>query len=178
MNFLLDNRRYLPYILQNGIKRDKMGNFLLGSYTVRLDKSGRIKIPEKFRLVLEEEYGKEIFITSLTDESVQVYPLPVWEELSGVSEEAALHLQPTVRKFMLRVNRKGNQIRIDSKGRILISQTLREKAKLEDEVEVIGLSNHLEIWNKYKLDGTLEEKPLTNEDFEKIAELMPRGKPK
>jgi MraZ protein len=60
----------------------------------------------------------------------------------------------------------------------LISQTLREKAKLEDEVEVIGLSNHLEIWNKYTLDGTLEEKPLTNEDFEKIAELMPRGKPK
>lgn len=79
---------------------------------------------------------------------------------------------------MLRVNRKGNQILIDSKGRILISQTLREKAKLEDEVEVIGLSNHLEIWNKYRLDGTLEEKPLTNEDFEKIAELMPRGKPK
>jgi MraZ protein len=154
-----------------------MGNLLLGSYTVRLDKSGRIKIPEKFRIALEKEYGKNIFITSLTDESVQVYPLPVWEALSGVSEEAALHLQPTVRKFMLRVNRKGNQIRIDSKGRILISQTLREKAKLEDEVEIIGLSNHLEIWNKHKLDGTLEEKPLTNEDFEKIAELIPRGKP-
>jgi MraZ protein len=79
---------------------------------------------------------------------------------------------------MLRVNRKGNHYSIDSKGRILISQTLREKAKLEDEVEVIGLSNHLEIWNKHKLDGTLEEKPLTNEDFEKIAELMPRGKPR
>ena len=154
-----------------------MGNLLLGSYTVTLDKSGRIKIPEKFRIALEKEYGKDLFITSLTDESVQVYPLPVWEALSGVSEEASLHLQPTVRKFMLRVNRKGNQVRIDSKGRILISQTLREKAKLEDEVEVIGLSNHLEIWNKHKLDGTIEEKPLTNEDFEKIAELIPRGKP-
>ena len=178
MNFFLDNGYYLPYIWENGTKRDKMGNFLLGSYTVRLDKSGRIKIPEKFRISLEEEYGKEIFITSLTDESVQVYPLSVWEELSGVSGEGALHLQPTVRKFMLRVNRKGNHYSIDSKGRILISQTLREKAKLEDEVEVIGLSNHLEIWNKHKLDGTLEEKPLTNEDFEKIAELMPRGKPR
>jgi len=155
-----------------------MGNLLLGSYTVRFDKSGRIKIPEKFRIVLEEQYGKELFITSLTDESVQVYPLLVWERLSGVSEEGALHLQPTVRKFMLRVNRKGNYYHIDSKGRILISQALREKAKLEDEVEIIGLSNHLEIWNKYKLDGILEEKPLTNEDFEKIAELLPQGKSK
>jgi len=155
-----------------------MGNLLLGSYTVRFDKSGRIKIPEKFRIVMEEQYGKELFITSLTDESVQVYPLLVWERLSGVSEEGALHLQPTVRKFMLRVNRKGNYYHIDSKGRILISQALREKAKLEDEVEIIGLSNHLEIWNKYKLDGILEEKPLTNEDFEKIAELLPQGKSK
>jgi MraZ protein len=177
LNFFLDKGYYLSYIWENGTKRDKMGKLLLGSYTVRLDKSGRIKIPEKFRIAMEKEYGKELFITSLTDESVQVYPLPVWEALSGVSEEAALHLQPTVRKFMLRVNRKGNQIRIDSKGRILISQTLREKAKLEDEVEVIGLSNHVEIWNKHKLDGTIEEKPLTNEDFEKIAELIPRGKP-
>ena len=153
-----------------------MGNLLLGSYTVRFDGSGRIKIPEKFRILLEEQYGKELFITSLTDESVQVYPLPVWEKLSGVSTEGTLHLKPAVRKFMLRVNRKGNHYRIDSKGRILISQALREKANLEGEVEVIGLSNHLEIWNKYKLDGILEEKPLTNEDFEKIAELSPKGK--
>ncbi len=153
-----------------------MGNLLIGSYTVRLDKSGRIKIPEKFRAALEEGYGKDLFITSLTDEAVQVYPLPVWEKLSGVSTEGALHLKPTVRKFMLRVNRKGFHYQIDSKGRVLISQVLREKAKLEDEVEVIGLSNHLEIWNKKSLDQTLEEKPLTNEDFDNIAGLTPQGK--
>ena len=153
-----------------------MGNLLIGNYRAKFDGSGRIKIPEKFRTAIEEQYGKELFITSLTDESVQIYPLPVWERLSGVSEEGALHLKPAVRKFMLRVNRKGSQYQIDSKGRILISQALREEAKLEEEVEVIGLSNHLEVWNKEKLDGSLEEKPLTNEDFEEIAELLPKGK--
>jgi len=153
-----------------------MGNLLIGSYRAKFDRSGRIKIPEKFRTAIEEQYGKELFITSLTDESVQIYPLPVWERLSGVSEEGALHLKPAVRKFMLRVNRKGSQYQIDSKGRILISQALREEAKLEEEVEVIGLSNHLEVWNKEKLDGSLEERPLTNEDFEEIAELLPKGK--
>lgn len=153
-----------------------MGNNLIGSYSARLDRSGRIKIPEKFRLAIEEKYGKELFITSLTDESVQLYPLPVWEKLSGVSTEGALHLKPAVRSFMLRVNRRGAQYQIDSKGRVLISQALREKAKLEDEVEVIGLSTHLEVWNKNALDGILEKKPLTNEDFESIAELSPQGK--
>lgn len=158
------------------MKRDKMGNLLLGSYKAKFDRSGRVKIPEKFRTAIEELYGRELFITSLTDESVQIYPLPVWEKMSGVSEEGIQHLKPAVRKFMLRVNRKGTQSQIDSRGRILISQTLREKAKLEDEVEVIGLSNHLEVWNKDKLDESLEEKPLTNEDFEDIAKLLPQGK--
>ncbi len=155
-----------------------MGNSLLGSYTAKFDKSGRIKIPEKFRTAIEEEYGRELFITSLSDEAVQIYPLSVWEGLTGITNERALHMQPAVRRFLLRVNRKGTKYEIDSKGRILINQVLREKAKLEEEVEVIGFTNHLEVWNKGMLDETLEQKPLTNEDFEYIAELIPQGKNK
>ncbi len=154
-----------------------MGNTLIGSYTAKIDKSGRIKIPEKFRTAIEPEYGKEVFITSLTDEAVQVYPLPVWEELTGVAKAGALHLRPDVRNFMLRVNRKGARYEIDSKGRVLLNLSLRGTAKLQEEVEVIGLNNHLEIWNKAVLDEKLEKKPLTDEDFESIAGLIPRGKP-
>lgn len=153
-----------------------MGNNLIGSYSAKIDKSGRIKIPEKFRSALEEEFGKEVFVTSLTDEAVQLYPLSVWEKLTGVAREGALHLRPAVRNFMLRVNRKGNKLEIDSKGRVLLNMQLRGKARLESEVEVIGLTDHLEIWNKEVLDEKLELKPLTDEDFENIASLIPRGK--
>jgi len=149
-----------------------MGNLLIGSYTARFDKSGRIKIPEKFRAAIEEEHGKELFITSLTDEAVQIYPLPVWNSLTGIAGEGAYHFKPSIRRLLIRVNSKGTKYQIDSKGRILINQALREKAKLEEEVEVIGLSNHLEIWNKAQLDEMLGEKPLTDDDFESIAELM------
>jgi MraZ protein len=158
------------------MKWDKMGNSLIGSYTAKIDKSGRIKIPEKFRAAVETEYGKDVFITSLTDEAVQIYPLAVWEELTGVAKEGALHLRPDVRNFMLRVNRKGAKHEIDSKGRVLLNLSLRGSAKLQEEVEVIGLNNHLEIWNKELLDEKLERKPLTDEDFESIASLIPRGK--
>lgn len=153
-----------------------MANTLIGSYTARLDKGGRIKIPEKFREIIEQKYGKDVFITSLTDESVYIYPLSVWEEMTGVTVEGAFHLRPDVRKFLLRVNRTGTPNEIDGKGRVLINQALREKANLQTEVEVIGLGNHLEVWNRELLDGTLEKKPLTDEDFENIARLIPRGK--
>lgn len=153
-----------------------MSNSLIGSYPARLDASGRVKIPQKFREAIEAQHGREVFITSLNDESIQIYPLSVWERLTGIANEGALHLRPDVRKFMLRVNRKGTRNEIDSKGRVLINQVLRQKANLQEEVEVIGLNNHLEIWNKDILDGVLEEKPLTDEDFVNIAQLIPRGK--
>ena len=93
-----------------------------------------------------------------------------------MAAEGAVHLRPDVRKFMLRVNRNGSRHELDSKGRVLINQTLRDKARLQEDVEVIGLSNHLEVWNKDALDGILEEKPLSDADFENIARLIPRGK--
>jgi MraZ protein len=155
-----------------------LGNSLIGSYTARFDKSGRIKIPEKFRTSIEEDYGKELFITSLSDEAIQIYPLPVWNKLTGITDEGGLHLRPSIRKLLIRVNTKGMKYQIDSKGRVLINQTLREKANLEGEVEVIGLTNHLEVWNKNTLEKMLEEGPLTEEDFESIAELMSQNKDK
>ena len=153
-----------------------MGNYLIGSYTVRFDKSGRINIPEKFRAAIEEQYGKEVFITSLTDQAVQIYPLPVWKNLAGITNEGLFHLKPDVRNFMRRVNLKGSYYEIDSKGRVLISQALKEKARLEDEVEIIGLNNHLEVWCKSTLHEIIEKNPLSDEDFERIAELGPKGK--
>jgi MraZ protein len=153
-----------------------MSDVLIGSYSARFDASGRIKIPEKFREAIEASYGTELVVTAMTDESVQIYPLQVWLGMTGMASEAAVHLRPDVRKFMLRVNRTGSRHELDSKGRVLISQALREKARLQDEVEVIGLSNHLEVWNKNALDKILEEKPLSDADFENIARLVPRGK--
>ncbi|MFW6140353.1 MAG: division/cell wall cluster transcriptional repressor MraZ [Acidobacteriota bacterium] len=148
-----------------------MGNYLIGSYTARFDKSGRIKIPAKFHEAIVEKYGKDVFITSLTDQSVQIYPLPRWEKLTGLTDEGLLQLKPQVRSFMLRVNVKGSFYEIDSKGRVLISQTLKEKANLGAEVEVVGLNDHLEIWDKDRLEGIIDENPLTDEDFNQISEL-------
>ncbi len=156
--------------------KEAANNLLIGSYSARLDRSGRLKIPEKFRDLIEQVYGKDVFITSLTDEAVQLYPLAVWEQMTSIANEGALTLRPDVRRFLLRVNLKGSHHQIDAKGRVLISQTLREKARLNTEVEVIGLNNHLEIWNKEVLESIIEKRPLSEEDFENIARLVPRGK--
>lgn len=156
-------------------QRDKTGRFgtkmLLGSYSARFDSSGRIKIPQRFRTFIEEKYGKEVFITSLTDESVQIYPMEVWAKLTNVTTHNVLQFKPDVRWFKLRVSRKGTPYEIDSKGRVLISQALRERTNLDEEVELIGLDDHIEVWNRDILDDKLDKNPLTDKDFEQISKL-------
>ncbi len=153
-----------------------MGKLLIGSAPARVDKSGRIKIPERFRSLIEQEYGRDVFITSLTDESVQLFPLPVWEKLSGGSIDGFTQFQPEIYNFLRQVNSLGFPYQIDSKGRVLISQPLRSMAHLVDEVQVLGLNNHLEIWNRERLDEKLKKRPLTDADFKVIANLLPGGK--
>ena len=51
---------------------------LRGNFTARIDDKGRLKIPAAFRSQIEERYGAALFVTSITGESVRIYPMPVW----------------------------------------------------------------------------------------------------
>jgi len=51
---------------------------LRGNYAAKIDDKGRLKIPNAFRALVEKTHGSELFVTSLTGESVRVYPMPVW----------------------------------------------------------------------------------------------------
>jgi MraZ protein len=154
-----------------------MGNLLIGSYKAKLDKGGRIKIPEKFRAAIEARFGKELFITALEDDFVQIFPLPVWEKMTQTPEREDRYLDPDIQGFLRRAHLMGSSGEIDARGRVLIGQPLREKAGLEAEVEVIGLKNYLEVWNRSRVDEKMAKKPLTYEDFKKISELMSDRKP-
>ena len=154
-----------------------MGNLLIGSYKAKLDKGGRIKIPEKFRTAIEEQFGKGLFITSLEDDFVQIFPLSAWERMMKPPAEDARYPDPDIQEFNRKANLLGNQSEIDSKGRVLISPSIRERAGLQAEVQVIGVNDYLEVWDRGRLDEKMAKKPLTYEDFKKITKLMSDRKP-
>ena len=63
-----------------------------GHEQARIDDKGRLKVPNVFRAFLESKFGRELFLTSLTGEYVQLYPMPVWidrEEKLGTESPAS-----------------------------------------------------------------------------------------
>jgi MraZ protein len=140
-----------------------------GSSPAKIDDKGRLKIPTDFRRVIEERYGPELFVTSIEGDCAWLYPLPVWEELEG--RLAGMPATDRVKaRFLERVSYFGQQSRLDTQGRLLIPQILRESAGMNGDVVVSAQLDHLVVWNRERFARRLEQQPFTDEDFRALSE--------
>ena len=137
---------------------------LRGNHPARIDEKGRIKVPNGFRTLIEQQYGSELFVTSVTGEYVRLYPMAVWLEVERKLAEVP-STNPSKLRFLDRVNFFGQAVAMDKQGRVVVPQLLRESAAMAGEVSVLGLQNHLAVWNQKRLSERLFKKePFTDDD--------------
>jgi MraZ protein len=143
---------------------------LRGNHPARVDDKGRLKVPNGFRTLVESQYGPELFVTSLTGEYVRLYPMAVWLEIERRLSQVP-STNPSKLRFLDRVNFFGQLATLDKQGRVLLPQMLRETAAMSGEVSVLGLQNHLAVWNLRRLQERLFKKePFTDEDGKVLSE--------
>jgi MraZ protein len=144
---------------------------LRGNHPARVDDKGRLKVPNGFRTLVESQYGPELFVTSLTGEYVRLYPMAVWLEIERRLSQVP-STNPSKLRFLDRVNFFGQLATLDKQGRVLLPQMLRETAAMSGEVSVLGLQNHLAVWNLRRLQERLFKKePFTDEDGKVLSEF-------
>ena len=144
---------------------------LRGNSPAKIDEKGRLKVPNGFRTVVEARYGPELFVTSVSGEYVRVYPMAVWLEIER-KLAAVPSTNPSKLRFLERVNFFGQAVTMDKQGRVVLPQILRESAAMAGEVSVLGLQNHLAVWNQRRLQERLFKKELfTEEDGRALSEF-------
>jgi len=140
-----------------------------GNHPTRVDEKGRLKVPAEFKRVIDEKYSSQFYITSLDGKVAQVYPFEEWErieqKLAGLS-----NFNPTKKKFLTRTNYYGQVVEMDTQGRLLLPQLLRESAQLKGEVSVLGYLNRLEIQSMEAVRKEVEE-PFTADDEKNLDGL-------
>ncbi len=114
---------------------------LIGEYTHTLDEKKRISLPAKFR----KEVGKTIVITHGLDNCLFLYPLKEWEKISQKLGEMGFGQADTrgFNRFMLS---GASEIEVDSVGRMLIPDYLKQFAGITEKVVFAGVYNRVEIW--------------------------------
>jgi MraZ protein len=142
---------------------------LRGSYSARIDDKGRLKIPTAFRALVEEQHGAGLYVTSLSGLSVRIYPMSVWQAIEQrLSRMPSTH--PARAKFLDRVNFFGQVGEFDAQGRVLIPTRLRESAGMAGDVDVLGQSDYLDVWNHDRFVTKLQGEPFTDDDARALAE--------
>lgn len=116
---------------------------LLGEYQHTVDTKGRLFLPAKFR----EELGETVVFTKGLDACLFGYSLSEWSVLEEKLKKLPL-AKPEARSFTRFFFAGAAEIGYDKQGRILLPPVLREHARLEKEVVVIGVSNRIEIWSQ------------------------------
>ena len=143
---------------------------LRGNAPAKIDDKGRLKVPNGFRARIQEAYGRDLFVTSLSGDSVRIYPMPVWQAIE--QKLAAMpSTHPARKKFLDRVNYFGQVADIDVQGRVLIPSRLRDSASMVGEVDVFGQYDFLEVWNHERFLARLQGEPFTDEDARALSEF-------
>jgi MraZ protein len=143
-----------------------------GNHPTRVDEKGRLKLPAEFKRRVDDVYGPIFFITSMDGKRALVYPLKEWEAIE-TSLAKMSPMDPTRRKFQDVTNFYGQMAEMDSQGRLLIPQKLRDLAKVTGDVEVLGSQTLLEVVNSEVFNGLMTKQTgsveLTDEDLSAYA---------
>ena len=141
-----------------------------GNHPTRVDEKGRLKVPADFKRLIDEKYGAQFYITSLDGKVAQVYPFEEWQRIEEKLARLS-NFNPTKKKFLNRTNYYGQVVEIDGQGRLLIPALLRDSAKIQGEVAVVGNLTYLEVQSIEAYKKDIEENPFTSDDEKTLDEL-------
>jgi MraZ protein len=116
---------------------------LIGEYRHTIDSKKRIAVPAAFR----KELGKKIILTRGLDNCLVVYPVASWQKFTAKLDTLS-HGQADARSFNRFIFGGAVETEIDSLGRILVPDFLKEFAGLKNKLVVAGINERVEIWDE------------------------------
>lgn len=136
----------------------------MGEFQHTIDGKGRLIMPSRFR----ESLGESFVVTRGLDNCLFVYPPGEWRALQEKLQVLPF-TKADARAFVRFLFSGATECIVDRQGRILLPSHLREYARLEKDVVVIGVSTRVEIWSLEEWTRYSREAELSYED---IAEKL------
>lgn len=128
-----------------------------GEFSLSLDAKGRLAVPSRYRDRLSEACaGKMVVTISLLERCLAVYPFPAWQTIEDeLKNLPALDVKAQAISHLLIGH--ATECDMDSHGRVLISQSLREFAGLDKQVKMVGQVRKFELWAESTWTARREE---------------------
>lgn len=119
---------------------------LTGNFPRTLDEKQRVALPKPLRAAFADAAEEGLYVAPSTDGSLALYSHASFRRLAERIAES-----PTagtdVRAFGRMFYANASNLDIDGQGRIRIPQELAKWANLHNEVVLVGVGDHVELWD-------------------------------
>lgn len=136
----------------------------LGRYQFSLDSKARLTIPAKYRELL----APTLIVTRHPVENCLI-ALPMGEWFRWTAKVDGLSIVDTDAAHLRRIlYGSAEDLHLDSQGRVLLTQRLRELAHIDSDVLIIAAGAYLEIWNPadwLAIEGQLQDSEMRRRAF-------------
>lgn len=125
------------------MKSGEIQTMFIGEYQHNIDPKKRMALPSKFR----KDLGKKVVVTRGLDKCLFVYTIKAWQEIAAKLGTFPIG-EATTRSFVRLMLSGAVDCELDTQGRILLPEYLKEYAGLDKNVTIAGVFNRLEIWDE------------------------------
>jgi MraZ protein len=147
----------------------------LGEYEATLDAKSRFLLPVGFKKQLPEDGPTQFVINRGFEKCLSLYPMKSWEPIFARISQLN-DFDPEVRQFRRYFLNGATMVELDSAGRLLIPQNLKEYASLDKDIVLTAAVDKIEIWDKSKYQQFFES--FSPEKFSSLAkQVMNPGGP-
>ena len=127
-----------------------------GTHYLNVDAKGRLAIPASQRSLLADYCDSKLVITADLQRCLLLYPEPHFAEV-----ERKLNAMPTfadaTRVLQRVIIGYATQVQPDAQGRVLLSPSQRDFARLDKRVALVGVGNRYELWDEAMWQEKLRE---------------------
>jgi len=130
---------------------------LTGEYQHVVDNKSRVLISNKLRSQIDVDvHGSSFYLVLGANGILCLYPEKYFEQIALAVAPGATAPDETVAferiSFAL-----ASKVELDNQGRLLLNDSLRKRAGLKDQITLIGVRDHIELWNSESWEQYLSD---------------------
>jgi len=130
---------------------------LTGQYEGTLDEKGRVFISNKLRSQIDcDEHGSSFYLTLGPNGVLCLYPEKYFQQIALAESPGTVAPDEAV-VFERMSFALASRVELDRQGRLLIAEKTRKRANLQNNMTLVGVRDHIELWNTEDWDKYISD---------------------
>ncbi len=142
-----------------------------GASNLSIDAKGRIVLPARYRERLSEICQGQLVVTIDSEQPcLLIYPLNEWEIVED-KINALPSFNPVAKNIQRKLIGYATDVEVNNSGRLLLPAPLRQYARMDKKVLLIGQGNKFELWDELLWEEQCS-KEISGDIPDAVAELV------